>query len=111
MTATTCGAAEIIRSGGPVAVPFHPCCAAVLLRAAASPAAALPPAQSASSAEAAPSAQLAPLTGTAQADPPAPLSDVDSAISMAAGLCPLVADPAAEAQLLLMTEPVGVGDP
>ncbi|UQU68793.1 hypothetical protein COUCH_37715 [Couchioplanes caeruleus] len=33
MTASTCGAEAILRAGGPVQIPFQPCCVAVLLRA------------------------------------------------------------------------------
>jgi hypothetical protein len=69
MTAAVCGAAEILRSGGPVAVPFRPCCAAVLLRAGA--------------------------PGREGADEG----------------CPFGAGPAVEAQLLLLTGPLPVGDP
>ncbi|MBB4766943.1 hypothetical protein ACFQFC_22265 [Amorphoplanes digitatis] len=34
MTEPTCGAAAVLRPGGPVRVPFRPCCAAALLLAA-----------------------------------------------------------------------------
>ena len=34
MTEPTCGAAVFLREGGPVRVPFRPCCAAALLHAA-----------------------------------------------------------------------------
>jgi hypothetical protein len=33
MTDVVCGAAQVLRGGGPVAVPFQACCAAVLIRA------------------------------------------------------------------------------
>ena len=43
MTGPTCGAAVFLRSGGPVQVPFRPCCAVVLLHAARAAEAPLPP--------------------------------------------------------------------
>ncbi|MEV4703617.1 hypothetical protein [Actinoplanes sp. NPDC049316] len=33
MTASLCGAEAILRAGGPVQVPLHPCCIVTLLRA------------------------------------------------------------------------------
>ncbi len=37
MTASICGAAAFLRPGGPHQVPFRPCCAATVLRAARAP--------------------------------------------------------------------------
>ncbi len=101
MTAEVCGAAEILRSGGPVAVPFRPCCVAAVLRAAAGTGLA---------GLADPISGLAgpPCASPAFADP---LTTGPASPSTPVVHCLLEADPAAEAQLLLMTEPIAVGDP
>ncbi|MET8147377.1 hypothetical protein ACIBSW_25750 [Actinoplanes sp. NPDC049668] len=42
MNEPTCGAAAVLRPGGPTRVPFRPCCAAALLLAARTPGHATP---------------------------------------------------------------------
>ncbi|MEU4222561.1 hypothetical protein [Actinoplanes sp. NPDC026623] len=67
MTEPTCGAAALLRPGGPVRVPFRQCCAAALLLAARTPGPDTPAGEAAASCphRVASLIELAPLTGEA----------------------------------------------